>query len=154
MRRYGDALARIARGYVDNPADHGDLLQEILVALWQSLPRFRGDASVWTFTFRVAHNRALSFVARERRRPVLPIPEDVRDPRPGPEADVERRTQRERLLAAIRRLPELQRQAVMLHLEGASPGEIGAVQGISENNASVRLSRARQALRVLLGERE
>lgn len=154
VRRHGDALARFAWGYVDNAADHADLLQEILVALWQALPRFRGDASLWTFTFRVAHNRAVSFLTRSRRAAALPIPEQVRDPRPGPDALAERAVLRERLLAAIRRLPDLSRQAVMLHLEGAAPGEIAAVQGISENNASVRLSRARQALRVLLGEQE
>jgi DNA-directed RNA polymerase specialized sigma24 family protein len=42
----------------------------------------------------------------------------------------------------------------MLHLEGLSPGEIAQAQGTSENNVGVRLTRARKALRVLLGEEE
>ena len=96
VRRHGGALARFAWGYVNNAADHADLLQEILVALWQALPRFRGDASVWTFTFRVAHNRAVSFLTRSRRAAALPIPEQVRDPRPGPDALAERAVLRDR----------------------------------------------------------
>jgi len=39
----------------------------------------------------------------------------------------------------------------MLHLEGFSAREIAAMQGTTENNVAVRLTRARQALRVLLG---
>lgn len=150
IERFGDALSRMAWGYTDNAADHADLLQEILVALWQSLPRFRGDASLWTFVFRVAHNRALSFVGRQRRQRWLPLTETVLDPKPGPDATVERVTERERLLSAVRQLPPPLRQAIMLSLEGASPGDIAAVQGISEGNASVRLTRARKALQELL----
>jgi RNA polymerase sigma-70 factor (ECF subfamily) len=151
---HGGALARYAWGYVDTPADHADLVQEILVALWQALPRFRGESSVWTFVFRVAHNRALSYLGRERRwrafstsPPATPEPSD---PRPGPEEDAELSVRRRRLVSALRRLPESQRQAVILHLEGATPKEIAAVQGVTENNASVRLTRARRALRELL----
>ena len=154
IRRHGDAIARLAWGYVDNAADHDDLLQDIFVALWRSLPRFRGESSVWTFVFRVAHNRALSFVGRRRPHDSLEAAEHVADARPGPAELAERRGQRELLMAAIRRLPELQRQAVILHLEGASPAEIAQVQGTTENNASVRLSRARQTLRAWLTEKE
>lgn len=147
VQRHGAALSRFAWGYVDNESDHADLLQEMLVALWQALPRFRGESSVWTFTFRVAHNRAVSFAARARRRRTVPIPEQLHDARPGPDAVVETRLERHRLMAAIRRLPDAQRQAVMLYLEGATAEEIASVQAISPNNAAVRLSRARQALR-------
>jgi RNA polymerase sigma-70 factor (ECF subfamily) len=150
VQQHGAALSRFAWGYVDNEGDHADLLQEMLVALWQALPRFRGESSVWTFTFRVAHNRAVSFAARARRRRTVPSPEHLHDTRPGPDAVVEARSQRQRLMAAIRRLPDAQRQAVMLYLAGASAEEIAAVQSISPNNAAVRLTRARQALRVYL----
>ena len=150
VQRYGDALSRFAWGYVADAADHADLMQEILVALWQALPRFRSESSVWTFVFRVAHNRALSFAGRSRRRASLPLTDQLRDPRPAPDAEAHARVERDRLLRAIRSLPEPLRQAVLLHLEGATPAEIAAVQGITDNNASVRLTRARQALRDLL----
>lgn len=150
VHQHGGALSRFAWGYADNPGDHADLLQEIFIALWQALPRFRGDSSVWTFTFRVAHNRAVSFAARTRRRRSVPLPADVQDTKPGPDEVAEARRRRLRLMAAIRQLPDAQREAVLLYLEGASAEDIAAIQAITPNNAAVRLSRARQALRAYL----
>ena len=57
-------LYTLACRMAGSPEDGEDLLQEIFIALWQALPRFRGESTVWTFTFRVAHNRAVSFAAR------------------------------------------------------------------------------------------
>ena len=151
VRTYGDSLSRLAWGYAEQGADHDDLLQDVLVALWRALPNFRGEASERTFVFRVAHNRGLSFVARRRRHEPLPEGESLADPRPGPDVELDRAQRHDRLVAAVRRLPEAQRQAVMLHLEGFSAREIAAMQGTTENNVAVRLTRARQALRVLLG---
>jgi RNA polymerase sigma factor (sigma-70 family) len=51
-------------------------------------------------------------------------------------------------------LPESQRNAVLLRLEGFSIGEIAALQGTSEANVSVRLTRGRDKLRELLAEHE
>lgn len=150
VRTYGDALSRLAWGYVDHASDHDDLMQDILVALWRSLPSFRGEASERTFVFRVAHNRGLTFASRRRR--VEPLPDHVADPRPGPDAELDRSQRHDRLMAGIRQLPETWRQTVMLYLEGFTVAEIAAAQGTSENHVAVRLTRARQRLRVLLGE--
>jgi RNA polymerase sigma factor (sigma-70 family) len=153
VREYGPALARLAAGYVADPADRDDLLQEILVALWRALPGFRGESSERTFVFRVAHNRAITFVSRRRRHAPLEDAGPLADPRPLPDAALARAQSHERVAAAVRRLPEPQRQTVMLHLEGLSHEEIAEVQGTTTNNVAVRLTRARHALRALLGER-
>ena len=124
------------------------------MALWRALPRFRGESSLRTFVLRVAHNRAISFALRRRR--FEDLPEERPDPDPAPLAD-ERlidEQQRDRLFHAIRTLPEAQRQAVMLYLEGLSQREIAELQETSDNNVAVRLTRARKALRTLLVEEE
>ena len=59
IRAHGDALERVAWGYVDNAPDREDLMQEILVALWRALPRFRGEASLRTFVLGRALARAI-----------------------------------------------------------------------------------------------
>jgi DNA-directed RNA polymerase specialized sigma24 family protein len=51
----------------------------------------------------------------------------------------------------VRTLPDTQRQAVLLRLEGFSLAEIAAAQATSEANVSVRLTRARDRLLELLG---
>ena len=150
IRAHGDALERVAWGYVDNAPDRDDLMQEILLALWRSLPRFRGESSLRTFVLRVAHNRAITFVTRHRRFEDLPDEGRLPDPAPLAEERLIEEQHRDQLFRAIRRLPEAQRQAVMLQLEGLSQREIAELQETSETNVGVRLTRARKALRALL----
>ena len=151
VRTYGEALSRVAWGYVDGAADHDDLLQDILVAIWQALPRFRGDASERAFVFRIAHNRGCTFAARRHHHEPLNDDAPIADPRPGPDEALDDARRRERLARAVRTLPDVQRQAVLLRLEGFSLSEIAALQATSEANVSVRLTRGRDRLRELLG---
>ena len=73
------------------------------------------------------------------------------DPRPGPEQEAATAQNRERLVAALHRLPLAARQVLTLHLEGLAGREIAELLGVTENNANVRLSRARRALEAELG---
>lgn len=151
LAAYGPAVLRLAASYEWGAAERQDLVQDIWLALWRALPRFRGDCSERTFVFRVAHNRGVSHAVR-RRLPTetldgaAPPP----DPAPGPERAAESAQEFSRLLAALHRLPVGWREAAVLRLEGLGTGEIAAVLGISENNAAVRLNRARERLRTLM----
>jgi RNA polymerase sigma-70 factor (ECF subfamily) len=58
--------------------------------------------------------------------------------------------QRAQLLSALQSLPLPMRQVLTLSLEDLSRAEIADILGISENNATVRLSRARRALQEAL----
>jgi RNA polymerase sigma factor (sigma-70 family) len=152
LREPGASLGRLTTLYERDPTEREDLMQEIGLALWRALPGFRGDCSERTFVFRVAHNRGLSHRARRRPEPAASEMVDaVEDPAPGPEHAAERAMERDRLVAAVRRLPESLRDTVVLSLEGLTPREIGGVLGITEGNAAVRLTRARERLRELLG---
>jgi RNA polymerase sigma factor (sigma-70 family) len=148
---YGAAFVRLTAGYESRVEAREDLLQEILVALWKALPGFRGECSEKTFAFRVAYNRCLTHVWRRGRSPqtAAQLP-DVPDPHKSPETLAIDTRRREALLAAIRALPLNYAQVITLALEDLSPGEIAEVLGISENNANVRLNRAKKALRSLL----
>ena len=151
VRMYGDTLARIAWGYAGSAADRDDLVQEVLVAIWQALPRFRGASSERTYVFRIAHNRGCTFRARRRQDEPLTNDAAIIDPRPGPDEALDDARRREQLARAVRTLPDAQRQAVLLRLEGFSLSEIAALQGTSEANVSVRLTRGRDRLREILG---
>lgn len=147
VREHGAALRRLASAWERDRAAQEDLLQEILVALWRALPRFRGEASERTFVFRVALNRAMTH--RFRRAPraePLDAAAYVADARQSPEAAVTAAQQREQLVAALQSLPLPLREVMTLALEDLSRAEIADVLGITENNATVRLSRARRAL--------
>lgn len=151
LAAHGASLARLAGSYVRSANDREDLLQDIVVAIWRALPRFRGDCSERTFVFRIAHNRAIAYITR-RRVPLVDAADeiDVQDARPNPEETLSTEQQGRQLLDAVQRLPLNYRQVVTLVLEGLSYAEIADVLGISETNVGVRLTRARQMLRQLL----
>ena len=67
-REFGPALDRLAAGYEADPEKRHDLRQDIHFQLWRSFEVFDGRCSLKTWTFRVAHNTAVSYVNRERRK--------------------------------------------------------------------------------------
>ncbi len=149
LRRYIAALQRLAWSYARSATECEDLFQEITVALWRALPRFRQDSSERTFVYRVAHNTAIDFVTSDRRRKAREHSgEPPADPASmdDPEADAIRNQSRRRLRTAVQELPVNDRQIVLLYLEGLSAAEIEAVTGLSAGNVATRLSRARKRL--------
>lgn len=153
VAEHGAAIARVAAAFEANPARRDELSQEILLAIWQSLPSFRGDAALKTFVLRIAHNRAVEHALRASRDLARDgVPEDLPDPRRGPEHDANLRQRGERLAAIVRRLPLAQRQLVTLALEGLAHDEIGSMLGISTGNVAVRLNRARKLIAQQMGE--
>lgn len=156
LHEYGGAVLKVARAYTQTAEECEDLVQEILLQLWRSLPQFQGRASASTWVYRVALNTALSWHRKEGRRrarqqPLLE-PEDL----PTTEADsAEQFHQREvleQLYAAIRQLPKAEAALVLLYLEDLSYRDIAEVLGISESNVGVKLNRARKALGELMKE--
>ena len=150
---FGASIGRLASSYESRAHAREDLLQDIRLAIWTALPRFRGDASLRTFVFRIAHNRALTHVWQRKKAGQPEEPEDVVDVRENPEASAIQNASRVKLVEAIRGLPIPFRQIITLALEDLSHAEMAAVLGISENNVAVRLNRARNLLKEILGSR-
>lgn len=147
-------IARFAAGFERDRHARDDLAQEIMLAVWQALPGFRGEASLKTYILGIAHRRCASHVMKAVARPQHEeLSDEWIDPRAGPETVARTGQQRRRLLSAVRELPFGQRQLVLLALEGVSLDEMAAMLGISKNHVSVRLSRAKAALNGRLGER-
>ena len=63
----GRMLERLAAGYEADLDRRRDLRQDVHLQLWRSLAGFDGRCSLKTWTLRVAHNTAASYVIRERR---------------------------------------------------------------------------------------
>jgi RNA polymerase sigma-70 factor (ECF subfamily) len=141
---------RLAGSYTNSRSDRDDLFQDIALAIWQALPRFRGDSSERTFIFRIAHNRAITFIAQRRASMTSDEEVELPDPRPNPEKGLAQEQQEARLLEAIHQLPIEYRQVITLSLEDLTYTEIAQIMGIGESNVGVRLNRARQMLRKLL----
>lgn len=147
LDEYGPALWRLTAGYASGRADREDLYQDILVALLKAVATFRGDSSLRTYVYRIAHNRGISHRRRWKRQPLAVPPDDLVSRAPSPEAGAMAEARRSELIQAIRALPHGQRQTMMLHLEGLDHSEIADVLGTTANNIGVRLHRARRTIR-------
>jgi RNA polymerase sigma factor (sigma-70 family) len=152
---YGPLITRIASSYEADPSLREDLTQQILLAVWQALPSWRGDSSLKTFIAKVAQNRSISFVTKQvRQPPVAELPEKLEDDDPNPEESAIAASDRRLLLDATRRLPLPQRQVIILVLEGFTYPEIAEMLDIAPNALALRLSRAKSALKSMLEHRQ
>jgi len=151
IAQYESALRRLAGAYVAQSTDREDLFQEIAVAIWQAVPGFRGESSERTWLYRIAHNVAISSVAKARRRGQreegMAERFDYASLAPNAEQEVLRSEKLRLLNEAIRDLPAIDRQIILLHLEGLSYGEIEEVSGLSEAAVATRLTRIREKLK-------
>ena len=129
-------------------AEAEDVAQEAMLRLWRQASDWRaGEARVSTWLYRVTRNLCIDRI--RKRRPSAAI-EDVAEPQDPAPSVLERLAQSEesRMLAqAILRLPERQRQALVLrHFEGLSNPEIGTQLDCSVEAVESLLSRARRQL--------
>ena len=145
LREHQGIVVRVARARTDNQGDREDLFQEILLQLWRSIPKFRGDSAASTWIYRVALNTSLAW-DRSRRRyrdrvGCLAEPNDVAE-----EDGNEHAAEVNRLYEAIRSLSKADSSIVLLHLDGLNYREMADVLGISMSNVGVRLNRAKARL--------
>jgi RNA polymerase sigma-70 factor (ECF subfamily) len=151
----GGALRRLVRGYEADPEARRDLLQEIHIELWRSLRGFDGRCSLRTWVYRVAHNVAASHIVRDRRRSERLVDLDALEKEPGfvdGESEANQRFSISRLLEGIYRLRPLDRQIILLYLEGEQAGPIAEVTGQSAANVATKIHRIKKLLHRQLGE--
>jgi RNA polymerase sigma-70 factor (ECF subfamily) len=146
---YGAALERLVRAYESDPDRRRDVLQEVHLALWRSLALFDNRCSLRTWVYRVAHNAATSHgIRRWANAPRLVSLDEVDDP--AGDSDFERATDRrmsmERLLGLIQTLKPLDRQVVLLYLEGLDAASIGEVTGASPGSVATKVHRLKKLL--------
>src|SRR4051794_190186 len=128
---FAPPLARLARAHEADPSLQQDLLQEIHLALWRSLPSFGGRCSLRTWVYRVAHNVAATHVLRRRRRVDRNLVglDEVEIPAQGLEvgASVDEARMLARIHELVQRLKPIDREVFVLYLEGLSVDEIAEI---------------------------
>lgn len=146
VQRHLPRVWRAVRAYERDPGAQEDLVQEVLLAVWQDLPRLRDPARLPAYMLRIAHNLCASHVRQAVRTPGRSYldqeaMESIADAASDPgDADTQW------LLDALRLIPLPQRQVLLLQLEGFDYKEIAEMLGISTDNVGVRAHRARKAL--------
>ncbi|MER7281760.1 RNA polymerase sigma factor ShbA [Dactylosporangium sp. NPDC000244] len=144
-------LGRVGGAYTT--AD--DVAQEVCIALLRALPRYRDQGRPFTaFVYAIAAHKVAD-AQRAAVRDPGPIPTfpDSPDGAPGPEQQALSTDLARRLSALLARLPEAQREIVVLRVAaGLSAEEVGVIVGMSAAAVRVNQSRALAKLRTMAGD--
>jgi RNA polymerase sigma-70 factor (ECF subfamily) len=128
--------------------DAEEIVQEVFLSLFQHLRRGKSRANLQGWLFKVAHNLALKNRMKAQRQSPAAA-EAQTDSAPDPEEQAADLQRRNRLLAVVQALPELDRWCLSLRAEGLRYREIAEVLGISlgavANSIEKSLSRLSRA---------
>ena len=126
-----------------NRAEAEDITAETFVRAWTAPAPVR-MATVKGYLFTIARNLFLQSLRRSRH---VELTETLPDPRPGPQLLAERNSDLESVLAALQKLSEIDRAALLMRAADEMPyDEIARSLGISLASVKVKIHRARLAL--------
>ena len=140
--RHKGLLFAVCRRYARRGLDEEDMLQEVLVVLWERREKLMSIASTRqqaSWMWRVARSTCVDLLRKEP--PSYPVPEKY-------DAPNEETTLHRDLHELIALLPEPDRSIVTLHLEGYEYKEIGRKLGMTKNNVGIRLMRIKERLKM------
>jgi len=152
----GRKLPRIlglAQRMLGDAAEAEDVAQEAFLRIWRQAPKWRpGEARFDTWLHRVALNLCYDRL-RRRREIVTDDPPEMADEGPAPDRGLQAQDTGRRVGDALARLPERQREAVVLcHYQELGNIEAAAIMGVTVEALESLLSRGRRALRAALAD--
>lgn len=162
---YLPRLYRYCLSRVGNETDAEDLAEEIFLKVMRSLHTFKWQPAglgahsgeripFGAWLFRIAHNHVVSFHRRAATRgQAAELSEAIRDERRGPQELAETKITIEEVFAAVRQLPDAQRDVILLRFaSGLSVAETAAVLDKQQTNVKVLQHKGVQRLKRLLLE--
>jgi len=142
--RYSPSVHRFISALGIPAEEREDAAQDVFVAVYRSLARFRGEAQLSTWIYRIASRHAVRLGRRRRVREFLGTLA-VREPPPAPTADPSERASQlhmlDRMLTKLN--PKKRTVFVLFEIEGLRVDEIARVVGCPENTVWSRLHHAR-----------
>ncbi|MBD5309565.1 MAG: sigma-70 family RNA polymerase sigma factor [Bacteroides sp.] len=145
LKHHGNIISSVCFAYSNDAEELKDLRQDILLNIWKGLPRYRGDAQLTTWLYRVALNTCVCTIRkRGRRLPTVGLEGvDLTDDENGND----RAERIASLHHIISTLPPLDKAVITMWLDERKYEEIAEVTGLSRGNVAVRLSRIKEKIR-------
>ena len=154
--RWERPIYALAYRVIGREEDARDVCQETFLRAFRALPGFKGHAKFSSWVYRIALNLCRDWIRRQRRAPVLQMPEDT-DPlelaaATGPSEAIEDLVARRELSAVVEAamalLPDEQRTAIILkEYHGMTFQEIADLQGCPLSTVKTRLYQGLSVLR-------
>ncbi|WP_462318146.1 RNA polymerase sigma factor [Marinilabilia sp.] len=146
LENYKRLITKVSGIYCHDIEERKDLIQEIIIQLWKSFPRYDNKYPISTWTYRIAINVSISFLRKNTSQ--KKVREGYRvevqwmefDPPPGDE-------RLDMLYRFIDLLKPIDKAIIMLYLEEHSNKEIAEIMGMSKSNVSTRKLRIKETLK-------
>ena len=146
-------LYRIAFHILEQQDEAEDAVQETFLKLWEIRDKLDDVESAKAYSIRILKNECMDRLRKAKKS----VPADqvlVREPISPTDEQIDARRRLEKVLGAIKSLPDSQKQVLLLRtVEGLSYREISEKMGMSQLTLRVLLTRARGALRNLSGRK-
>jgi len=146
--RWERPIYALAYRVIGREEDARDVCQDTFLRAYRALPGFKGQAKFSSWLYRIALNLCRDWIRRQRRAPVVQLPEDVdvmelaseRGPVESIEDLAERRELSDVVARAMADLPDEQRTAIILkEYHGMTFQEIADMQGCPLSTVKTRL---------------
>ena len=149
VAKYGDILYRQIRGITKNHEYTNDVLQNVLVKVFQNLKKFKGDSALYTWMYRIARNETLNFLDKEKRRTGIDVDTPVLEILSG-HSTLDSTTSEmisDLLMRAVNTLPEKQATVFQLkYFEDLKYSEISKKLKTSEGALKANFHHAKQKI--------
>lgn len=155
VEKYKDRIYRYACGSCGNADDADEISQDVLVAVFESLEKFRGESKFSTWLFSITINHCRNFIRKKGRMKKVSISElyddsdyEIPDKRDSVEEKVLLNDTYNAVMNELAFLPDDYREAVMLRdVEEMSYDEIARTLSVTMSNVKIRIHRGREMLR-------
>lgn len=162
VRRYQRQVANLIYINMGNRDDVEDIAQEVFIRVYRSLPRFKFDASFFSWIYRITKNLCIDEARRRKVRKILSLDffsEDaleksrMRKDQAFPSDSMLMEEKRQVIHSALQRLKKEHREVLVLReYQDFSYQEIAETLGLSVEAVKSRIFRARMELKVLLSD--
>ncbi|NVJ87176.1 MAG: sigma-70 family RNA polymerase sigma factor [Algoriphagus sp.] len=143
IEKHQGILHKVCFVYAKDEADRKDLYQEMVLQLWKSYSKFRGNSAFSTWMYRVALNTAIT---QTKRLKLLTVNSEIPSLGDDLEASMDASEDVKILYRAISHLNKIEKAIILLWLDEKSYEKIADTIGISVKNVSVKLVRIKAKL--------
>lgn len=140
-------IYKISALYSNNEEERKDLQQDIVYHICKGYPRFRHNAKISTWVYRVALNTAITHIRQSKKKYLFVNIQDAHHNIPDTDSWFDYDEESRKIYALIRQLDDLDKSIMLLYLDDTSYEDIAQIVGISESNVGTKISRIKKKLK-------
>jgi RNA polymerase sigma factor (sigma-70 family) len=154
IQQHKGIFYKVARAYCPNEDDRLDLIQEMMIQVWQSRHRYNNQFKISTWLYRISLNVAISFYRKNTTRANMHTMLNEQTQ----QIPTEDKTADERQLSLLEKfiseLKEIDKALMVLYLEDKSHAEIAEILGMSISNVGTKIGRIKDKLKTRFSQLE